>query len=64
MVVDIDKETGEVAKFEGNVEARPVEPGVPVLIVAPGETAHDAEEANHHKYQQEFFESADSGDSH
>lgn len=39
-------------KFEGNVEAFPAEPGVPVLVVAPGQTAHEAEEENHHKYQE------------
>ena len=45
----------ELAKFEGEVTAFPVEPGVPVLVVAPGESAHDAEVANHHKYQQNFL---------
>ena len=45
----------ELAKFEGEVTAFPVEPGVPVLVVAPGESAHDAEIANHHKYQQNFL---------
>ncbi len=45
----------ELAKFEGEVTAFPVEPGVPVLVVAPGESAHDAEIANHHAYQQEFL---------
>ncbi|MEX0763433.1 MAG: molybdopterin-dependent oxidoreductase [Dehalococcoidia bacterium] len=45
----------KLTKFEGNVEAFPVEPGVPLLIVAPGETAHEAEEANHHEYQRQFL---------
>ena len=45
----------ELAKFEGEVTAFPIEPGVPVLVVAPGESAHDAEIANHHTYQQEFL---------
>ena len=45
----------ELAKFEGEVTAFPVEPGVPVLVVAPGESAHEAEIANHHKYQQNFL---------
>ena len=45
----------ELAKFEGEVTAFPVEPGVPVLVVAPGETAHDAEISNHHEYQQNFL---------
>jgi formylmethanofuran dehydrogenase subunit D len=44
----------KLPKFEGNVEAFPIEPGVPVLVVAPGETAHEAEEANHHEYQKLF----------
>jgi anaerobic selenocysteine-containing dehydrogenase len=44
----------KLPKFEGHVEAYPVEPGVPVLVVAPGETAHEAEEANHHEYQKLF----------
>lgn len=44
----------KLPKFEGTVEAVPVEPGVPVLVVAPGETAHEAEEANHHEYQKLF----------
>jgi anaerobic selenocysteine-containing dehydrogenase len=44
----------KLSKFEGNVEAYPIEPGVPVLVVAPGETAHEAEEANHHEYQKLF----------
>ncbi len=45
----------KVPKFEGNVEARQVEPGVPILVVGVGETAHDAQEANHHLYQQQFL---------
>ena len=53
----------KVPKFEGNVEARPVEPGVPVLVVGVGETAHDAQEANHHEYQKQFLgESRESGE--
>ncbi len=60
----------ELAKFEGEVTAFPVEPGVPVLIVAPGETAHDAEIANHHEYQKTFLlpnsdsNASESGDGH
>ncbi len=46
----------KVPKFEGTVEAFPTEPGVPVLVTAPGETAHEAEEANHHHYQQTIYE--------
>ena len=42
----------KLPKFEGTVEAFPAEPGVPVLVVAPGQTAHEAEEENHHKYQE------------
>ena len=45
----------KVAKFEGTVEARPVEPGVPILVLGPNETVHDAEIANHHKYQSQFL---------
>jgi anaerobic selenocysteine-containing dehydrogenase len=45
----------KLSKFEGHVEAYPVEPGVPALIVAPGETAEEAEEANHHEYQKLFL---------
>ena len=45
----------KVPKFEGTVEAFPIEPGVPVLVVGPGETAHEAEEANHHLYQQSIY---------
>ena len=44
----------KVPKFEGTVEAFPIEPGVPVLVVSPGETAEEAEEANHHEYQKLF----------
>ncbi len=44
----------ELPKFEGEVTAFPAEPGVPVLVVAPGQTAHEAEVENHHLYQQEF----------
>ena len=41
----------------------PAEPGVPVLVVAPGQTAHEAEEENHHKYQEmlNFREHHDEG---
>jgi len=42
----------KLPKFEGEVTAFPVEPGVPVLVVKPGQTAHEAEEENHHKYQE------------
>ena len=53
----------KVPKFEGNVEARPVEPGVPVLVVGIGETAHDAQEANHHLHQKQFLgEGKETGD--
>lgn len=44
----------KLPKFEGTVEAFPVEPGVPVLVVAPGETAHEAEEANEAEYRKLF----------
>jgi anaerobic selenocysteine-containing dehydrogenase len=44
----------KLPKFEGTVEAHPVEPGVPVLVVAPGETAEQAEKTNHHEYQKQF----------
>jgi anaerobic selenocysteine-containing dehydrogenase len=53
----------KVPKFEGNVEARPVEPGVPVLVVGVGENAHDVQEDNHHEYQKQFLgEGKESGD--
>ncbi len=45
----------KVPKFEGNVEAREVEPGVPILVVGPGETAKEAQAVNHHKYQLSLF---------
>ena len=45
----------KVPKFEGNVEARPVEPGVPVLVVGIDETAEHAQETNHHIYQKQFI---------
>ena len=45
----------KVPKFEGTVEAFPTEPGVPVLVVGPDETAHEAEEANHHLHQQSIY---------
>ncbi len=45
----------KVPKFEGEVEARAVEPGVPILVVGPGETAEEAETANHHEYQGSLF---------
>lgn len=44
----------KLPKFEGTVEAFPIEPGVPVLVVAPGETAYEAEKANHYEYQKLF----------
>tara|TARA_Y100000748_G_scaffold284111_1_gene265626 strand:+ start:34 stop:2412 length:2379 start_codon:yes stop_codon:yes gene_type:complete len=50
----------KVPKMEGDVEARPVEPGVPVLVVGPNETAKEAQEHNHHQYQKELFEKKDS----
>lgn len=54
----------KVPKFEGNVVARPVEPGVPVLVVGIGETAHDAQEANHHEYQKNFLLEGEGADDH
>jgi anaerobic selenocysteine-containing dehydrogenase len=54
----------KVPKFEGNVEARPIEPGVPVLVVGVDETAHDAQEANHHEYQKNFLLDGEGGDDH
>jgi hypothetical protein len=53
----------KVPKFEGNVEARPIEPGVPVLVVGIGETASDVQTDNHHLYQEQFLgEGKESGD--
>ena len=46
----------ELPKFEGEVVAFPAEPGVPILVVAPGQTAHDAEVENHHLYQSQFID--------
>ena len=45
----------KVPKYEGEVEARAAEPGVPILVVGPGETAEQAEKANHHEYQGSLF---------
>jgi hypothetical protein len=45
----------KVPKFEGNVEARAVEPGVPILVVGVGEKAEDVQEENHHLYQKQFL---------
>jgi anaerobic selenocysteine-containing dehydrogenase len=54
----------KVPKFEGNVEARPVEPGVPVLVVGIGEDAHHAQEENHHEYQKNFLLPGEGADDH
>tara|TARA_Y100000768_G_scaffold386698_1_gene375735 strand:+ start:850 stop:3204 length:2355 start_codon:yes stop_codon:yes gene_type:complete len=51
-------------KFEGDVTAFPVEPGIPVLVVKPGQTAHEAEEENHHKYQESINFRESHGDGH
>ncbi|MCH8235911.1 MAG: molybdopterin-dependent oxidoreductase, partial [Chloroflexi bacterium] len=42
----------EFPKFEGDARdiIRPVEGGVPILIVKPGQTAHEAEEYNHEQH--------------
>ena len=44
----------KLPSIEGDVTAFPAEPGVPVLVVAPGETAHDAEHANEVEYRRQF----------
>jgi anaerobic selenocysteine-containing dehydrogenase len=54
----------KVPKFEGNVEARPVEPGVPVLVVGVGESAEHAQEENHHEYQKNFLLDGDDAGDH
>ena len=54
----------KVPKFEGNVEARPIEPGVPVLVVGIDETAEHAQEANHHIYQKQFIGKDKQDDAH
>lgn len=51
----------ELPKFEGEVDAFPAEPGVPILVVAPGQSAHDAEVENHHLYQSQFIDPTGSG---
>jgi anaerobic selenocysteine-containing dehydrogenase len=48
----------KLPKFEGTEEAYPTEPGVPILVVAPGETAHEAEERNHRLFLDEISERA------
>ncbi len=48
----------KLAKFEGDVEAYPTEPGVPVLVVSPGQTAHEAQEAAHEEVKHEMTERA------
>ena len=42
----------ELPKFEGDAKdiIRPAELGVPILIVKPGQTAHEAEEYNHEQH--------------
>ena len=50
----------ELPKFEGEVVAFPAEPGVPILVVAPGQSAHDAEVENHHLYQSQFIDPTNS----
>lgn len=66
VVVQRSGRNKKVAKFEGTVEARPIEPGVPVLVLGPGETADEAITANHHIYQNQFLNNshADTGISH
>ena len=45
----------KVPKYEGEVEVRAVEPGVPILVVGTGETAEQAKTADHHEYQRSLF---------
>jgi len=45
-----------MAKFEGTVPAFPVEPGVPILVVGHGQTAHEAKEQAHHEHLRKISE--------
>ncbi len=51
--------TTKFTKFEGNVEAYPIEPGVPILVVSPGQSAHEAQEENHEHVKREISERAE-----
>lgn len=47
----------KLPKVEGDQTTRSAEPGVPVLVVAPGENAEDAE----HRYEEEYRRGFDAG---
>ena len=44
----------KLPKIEGDQVVRAAEPGVPVLVVAPGENAEDAEHRNEEEYRRSF----------
>ncbi len=49
----------KLAKFEGDVVAFPIEPGVPILVVAPGQTAEQAEHDNHEEFKKHMTDRAE-----
>ncbi len=48
----------KLTKFEGTEVAYPTEPGVPILVVKTGQTAHEAQEEAHHEFLAEMTERA------
>ena len=49
------KENKKISKFEGNVPAVQVEPGVPILTLAPGETAEEGFHRAHEEHLEHTF---------
>ncbi len=48
----------KLTKFEGTEVAYPTEPGVPILVVRLGQTAHEAQEEAHHEFLTKMTERA------
>jgi len=55
VVISKTEDSKKISKFEGNVPAVQIEPGVPILTLAPGETAEEGFHRAHEEHLEHTF---------
>ena len=55
VIINKTEDSKKISKFEGNVPAVQIEPGVPILTLAPGETAEEGFHRAHEEHLDHTF---------
>ena len=55
VIINKTEYSKKISKFEGNVPAVQIEPGVPILTLAPGETAEEGFHRAHEEHLDHTF---------